>query len=118
MRVVYILNVKSYSLEETNQVLKKLLSSSKYLLNYQVINSLTNKSNLSLLRAPQVNKKSQEQFKMALKSNKLIFEFFNLKNINFFEKLLKKIKLYSVYSNISVLVKKKVYFGYSNNLIF
>jgi ribosomal protein S10 len=111
MRVVYTLNIRSYSLEEANQVLKKLLSSSKHLLNYQAINSLTNKNNMSLLRAPQVYKKSREQFKMVLKNNKIIFEFYKLKNINFFEKLLKKIKLHSVYSNISVLVKKKVYFG-------
>jgi ribosomal protein S10 len=113
MRVVYIINIRGYSTEEINQVLKKLLTSFKNILNYQVINKLINKSNLSVLRAPQVYKKSQEQFKVTIEKKKIIFEFskFNLENsANLFEKVLKKVKLHSIYSNTDILIKKKIYF--------
>jgi ribosomal protein S10 len=110
MRVVYILNIRSYSTEEINHVLKKLLSNLKNILNYQVINKSTNKNNLSVLRAPQVYKKSQEQFKFIINKKKIIFEFYWLKDCIFFEKVLKKLKLHSIYSNTDIFIKKKVCF--------
>jgi ribosomal protein S10 len=111
MRVIYILTIRSYSTEEINQVLKKLLAALKHILNYQIINKSTNKSNLSILRAPQVYKKSQEQFKVTTINKKIIFEFYHLANSVFFERVLKKIKFCSVYSNTDIFIIKKTIFS-------
>lgn len=102
----YIITLKSTKLNEFNLIKKKVIFFFTKLKKSKIIN----KSNITILRSPQNNKKSREQYKILNYKQVLELDFFYVKNTRILEKVLKKLLVLNTFFTTQVLLQKKIKF--------